>query len=130
MIRMIPRYRMKVWTDIDRMLDGEFVGQWAFELQPIDHVGEEFLAEGRETNMSSERLELLAVVRALEALDDPSWVYLSTDSRYVRHGLKYGLAGWKDNQWRWENAGVWVPVKHADLGRRRHHHPAQRLSHR
>jgi ribonuclease HI len=117
MIRMISRYRLKVWSD---ML-GPTAGQWAFELQPIDHAEEVLLADGRETNMSKERLELLAVVRGLEALGDASWVYLNTDSRYVRHGLKYGMHHWKANQWRWEDAGVWVSVKHADLWQRVDH---------
>jgi len=57
-------------------------------------------------------------VRGLEALDDPSWVYLATESRYVRHGLKYGLHQWKANNWRWENYGVWEPIKNADLWQR------------
>ena len=118
MIRMIARYRLNVWSDMEMLGGGELAGQWAFELTPIDHAEKPFLAEGRETNMSAHRLELLAFVRGLEALDDASWVYLNTQSRYVRHGLKYGLSGWKRNAWRWEDAGVWVPVKHADLWQR------------
>jgi ribonuclease HI len=118
MIRMIPRYRLKVWADLETTATGAVAGQWAFELAPIDGVEEPLLADGSESNITSDRLELLAFVRGLEALDDPAWVYLNTDSRYVRHGLKYGLARWKDNNWRWEDSGVWLPVKHADLWRR------------
>ena len=114
MIRMIPRYKLKVWAETD----SKSTGQWAFDLEPVDQATERFEAEGREPNICDERLELLAVVRGLEALDDPSWVYLSTDSRYVRHGLKYGLHQWKANDWRWENLGVWEPIKNVDLWKR------------
>ena len=118
MIRMIARYGLKVWSDWDTTATGQTAGQWAFELKPLDHAEDAFLADGRETNITSDRLELLAFVRGLEALDDPCWVYLSTESQYVRHGLKYGIGRWKQNEWRWENAGIWVPVKHADLWKR------------
>ena len=118
MIRMIPRYKLNVWAETETSASGKSAGQWAFDLQPVDRRAEGLEAEGIEPNICDERLELLAVVRGLEALDDPSWVYLATDSRYVRHGLKYGLHHWKTNGWRWENYGVWEPVKNADLWQR------------
>ncbi len=44
-----------------------------------------------EPGTDGERLELLAVVRALESLDQPSEVVLLTPSRYVVRGLRHGL---------------------------------------
>lgn len=90
---------------------------WRFVLQSSD--GRQRLeAADREPDDRGERLELLAVVRGLEALDQPSHVTLVTGSRYVRHGLVYGLAEWRENHWRWDRFGEFAPVKNADLWQR------------
>jgi len=68
-----------------------------------------------------ERCELLAVVRGLEALDEPSRVSLITPSRYVSHGLRYGLDEWRESGWLWESFGQMTPIKHEDLWRRVDH---------
>lgn len=65
-----------------------------------------------------ERLELLAVVRGLEALDEPSRVTLVTRSRYVNRGLRRGLAEWRASAWQWERFGRLTPVRDHDLWRR------------
>ncbi len=61
-------------------------GQWRFVLQLIDGT-EQFEAADAEPDARGERLELLAVVRGLEALAQPSRVTLVTPSRYVNVGL-------------------------------------------
>ena len=65
-----------------------------------------------------ERLELLAVVRGLEALDGPARVTLVTKSRYVSRGIRMGLTEWRANDWQWERFGRIVPVKDCDLWQR------------
>jgi ribonuclease HI len=90
---------------------------WRFVLQSSDGV-DRLEAFDREPDDRGERLELLAVVRGLEALDQPSHVTLVTGSRYVRHGLVYGLTEWRENNWRWDRFGEFAPVKNADLWRR------------
>lgn len=92
-------------------------GKWRFVLQSVDGDGR-FAAQDLERHMSSERLELLAVVRGLEALDQPSRVTLVTRSDYVTRGLRYGLEEWRANRWRWEYDGRMVPIKNHDLWRR------------
>lgn len=92
-------------------------GQWRFVLQSVDGDGR-FAAQDHEPETSAERLELLAVVRGLEALDQPSRVTLVTRSDYVTRGLRYGLEEWRANRWRWEYDGRMVPVKNEDLWRR------------
>jgi ribonuclease HI len=92
-------------------------GQWRFVLQLIDGT-EHFEAADAEPDARGERLELLAVVRGLEALAQPSRVTLVTPSRYVNRGLSYGLAEWRVNGWRWEHYGEMVPVKNRDLWQR------------
>jgi ribonuclease HI len=95
-------------------------GQWKFVLQAAD--GSATLeAEDSEPEIHGERLELLAVVRGLEALDQPSRVTLMTSSRYVNRGLTYGLEEWRRNDWTWESFGEMVPVKNQDLWQRLDH---------
>jgi len=55
---------------------------------------------GGEKNTTNNRMELLAVIRALEALKRPSQVKLYTDSVYVQKGMTEWLAGWKARNWR------------------------------
>jgi ribonuclease HI len=71
-----------------------------------------------EAEACGERLELLAVVRGLEALDGPSRVTLVTKSRYVSRGIRLGITEWRANDWRWERFGRVVPVKDRDLWQR------------
>ena len=65
--------------------------------------------------------DLLTVVRALESLDQPSRVTLLGCTRYVAQGIQFGLADWRENQWRWECFGEMVSVRDADLWQRMDH---------
>jgi ribonuclease HI len=91
-------------------------GGWRFCLEaagmkPLEIVDFEPITQGP-------RLELLAVVRGLEALEQPSQVTLLTASAYVRRGIAYGLDDWRANSWCWESHGKMVPVRDGDLWRR------------
>jgi ribonuclease HI len=90
---------------------------WRFALEPVGS-GERLEASDVEPEVGGERLELLALVRGLEALDQPSRVTLVTSSRYVRTGLAYGLDEWRSNGWCWERFGQMSPVKNRDLWQR------------
>jgi ribonuclease HI len=92
-------------------------GQWRFMLQTVDGA-QQFEASDDEPSAVGERLELLAVVRGLEALEQPSRVTLVTPSKYVNRGLAYGLEEWRANDWQWEHYGEMVPVKNRDLWQR------------
>ncbi|MEX0677216.1 MAG: RNase H family protein [Pirellulales bacterium] len=92
-------------------------GQWRFVLQSVDG-SQQFEAADDEPDVAGERLELLAVVRGLEALEQPSRVTLVTPSKYVNRGLTYGLDEWRANDWQWEHYGEMVPVKNRDLWQR------------
>ena len=102
-------------------------GRWRFVLQPngnddsdsdASSMEDLFEAGGTEPDVRGERLELLCVVRGLEALDQPSRVTLITSSAYVKEGIRYGLQQWRANGWRWESFGRMVPVKNQDLWQR------------
>ncbi len=67
---------------------------------------------GGEVDTTNNRMELLAVIRALEALKRESNVKLYTDSSYVQKGMTEWLAGWKAKNWRTASK---KPVKNADL---------------
>lgn len=92
-------------------------GQWRFVLESLD-TPTVMDVEENEEEQEPERLELLAVVRGLEALEQPSRVTLITASQYVCRGLRRGLNAWRENGWQWERFGQWVPVKNGDLWQR------------
>jgi ribonuclease HI len=67
---------------------------------------------GGEMPSTNNRMELMAAIRALEALKRPCRVTLSTDSKYVMDGLTKWIKGWQKNGWR---TAARQPVKNADL---------------
>jgi len=69
---------------------------------------------GGEPATTNNRMELTAVIRALEALKAPCEVDLHTDSQYVKNGIETWIHGWKRNGWKTADR---KPVKNADLWR-------------
>ena len=67
---------------------------------------------GGEPHTTNNRMELMAVIRALEALKPGSRVRLHTDSQYVQLGISGWIAKWKKNGWRTADK---KPVKNEDL---------------
>jgi ribonuclease HI len=67
---------------------------------------------GGEPLTTNNRMELLAAIRALEALKRPCDVVLHTDSIYVRDGITKWIFGWQKNGWRTADR---KPVKNAEL---------------
>jgi ribonuclease HI len=108
--------RFLLISDADRSATA---ARWRFVLQPLE-AGDAAPVEAADTEpaVHGERLELLAAVRGLEALSQPSKVTLLTTSRYVSRGLHYGLAEWRSNGWQWEHFGSMMPVKNCDLWQR------------
>jgi ribonuclease HI len=95
----------------------EPLGRWRFALQGPD--GQTHLeAEDDEPESSTERLQLLAIVRGLESLDEPARVTLVSAGRSISRGVRYGVAQWRENDWQWERYGKLTPVKNGDLWRR------------
>lgn len=92
-------------------------GRWHFVLERID-AAQRFEAADLERLEPRDRLALLAVVRGLEALEQPSQVTLVTTSRYVSRGLRYGLSEWREANYSWEHFGVQKPIRNADLWQR------------
>jgi ribonuclease HI len=84
-------------------------GGWGALLRWRGHERELWGGESPTTN---NRMELLAVIRALEAVKRPLPVRVHTDSKYVQQGMSTWIHGWKKNGWRTANK---EPVKNADL---------------
>jgi ribonuclease HI len=70
---------------------------------------------GGEADTTNNRMELMAAIRALEALKRPSHVKLYTDSIYVMKGITAWIHEWKKKGWRTAEK---KPVKNEDLWRR------------
>lgn len=85
------------------------VGGWGAWLK---YNGNEKSLYGGEENTTNNRMEMTAVIRALEALKRPSEIKLYTDSSYVQKGMIEWMTGWKANNWRTANK---KPVKNDDL---------------
>jgi len=99
---------------------GENPGRWRFTLKEASGLAQ-FQAVDVEPNVSGERLDLLTIIRALESLDQPSRVTLTSCSTYIRQGIQYGIYEWRTSKWQWEFFGYMVPIKHADLWQRMDH---------
>ena len=67
---------------------------------------------GGALNTTNNRMELMAVIEALQALKRPCDVALYLDSQYVRKGITEWIAGWKAKGWRTASK---EPVKNVDL---------------
>ena len=87
-------------------------GGWGALLQAGDKTKELFGGERQTTN---NRMELMAVIQALEALKRPCQIDLWLDSQYVRQGITEWIHGWKAKGWKTASK---QPVKNADLWQR------------
>ena len=71
--------------------------------------------KGGEAQTTNNRMELLAAINALEALERETEITIVTDSNYVKNGITGWIFGWKKNGWK--NAAK-KPVKNAELWQR------------
>lgn len=95
----------------------ESSGRWRFVLQSLDGQSH-FEADDVEDETCADRLELLALIRGLEALDQPSQVTVITRRQAISSGLRFGLESWRENDWQWERYGQMTAVKNQDLWKR------------
>jgi len=85
-------------------------GGWGAVLQFAD---KEKRLYGGEWETTNNRMELTAVIRALECLKDNQWpVRVVTDSKYVLQGITEWIKGWKKKGWRTASK---KPVMNAEL---------------
>jgi|TARA_B110000967_G_scaffold67039_1_gene69340 ribonuclease HI len=70
---------------------------------------------GGEKDTTNNRMEMMAVIAALEALQRGCRVKITTDSQYVMKGMLEWLPGWKKRNWQ---TAAKKPVKNIDLWKR------------
>jgi ribonuclease HI len=101
-------------TSVDIFTDGACSGNpgpggWGAILRSGKHEKE---ISGGEAATTNNRMELMAVIRALQSLTKPSVVTVHTDSRYVMDGATQWMKRWKANGWKTSDK---KPVKNNDL---------------
>lgn len=82
----------------------------------LEYQGREKMISGGEESTTNNRMELMAVIVALEALNRPCEVEVHSDSQYVVNAFnKHWIDGWKKRGWKTANK---QPVKNRDLWER------------
>ena len=130
MIRYVPRYLLYVETNSvalnndvcrDDCRQSARLGHWRFILESLDDSGKLEVTD-EEPGIWGPRLALLAAVRGLEALEQPSRVTLIARSRYLndrfsrltatatQFSSQWELSPWHD---RYQNADLWQRVEAA-----------------
>jgi len=85
------------------------IGGWGAILRYGKH---EKKINGAARDTTNNRMELTAVIRALETLKGACVVHLTTDSQYVQKGITEWLPEWKKRNWK---TSAKKPVKNVDL---------------
>ena len=70
---------------------------------------------GGEAHTTNNKMELMAAIASLEALERPTTLTIVTDSSYVKDGITSWIFGWKKRGWKTANN---KPVKNEDLWKR------------
>jgi|TARA_B100001964_G_scaffold42924_1_gene47710 ribonuclease HI len=89
-------------------------GGWAYILR--DSTGNEVVASGGDPHTTNQKMEVTAVLRALESLEEPSVVAIHADSQYVTKGLTQWMDGWIAKGWKnaskksVANQDLWKPL--------------------
>ncbi len=87
-------------------------GGWGVLLRSDDSEKELYGSEKETTN---NRMELMAAIMGLEALQRPCEVVMTTDSKYVMQGITEWIDEWKKRDWRTSSKKA---VKNVDLWQR------------
>jgi ribonuclease HI len=93
-------------------------GGWAYVIVDSDGTLSHIIIEenwGAERNTTNNRMELMAVIKALEslkALETPKTIEIITDSQYVQKGMSQWIKDWKARGWKTKGKD---PVKNQDL---------------
>ncbi|MFH0937837.1 MAG: ribonuclease HI [Planctomycetota bacterium] len=110
-----PRPRVTIFSD-GGSSPNPGSGAWAAILRYKDHEKE---ISGGERNTTNNRMELTAVIRALELLKTPSDVTVVTDSEYLANAFRQKwIDKWKRNGWRTfkkepvKNQDLWIILDH------------------
>ena len=84
-------------------------GGWGAYIEAENSVEE---LSGYENSTTNNRMELTAVIKALEYIQNHVEINIFTDSKYVMDGINSWIKNWKKNNWKTSNK---KPVKNKDL---------------
>ena len=91
-------------------------GGWGALIQEHNN---EIKINGSEQNTTNNRMELTAVIKALELFEKSIEIEIYTDSKYVMQGITEWIKNWKNNQWKTsqkkdvKNKDLWVLLDQA-----------------
>ena len=105
---MSDQREVKVFTD-GACSGNPGPGGWA---AIIDENGKRREMSGAEDHTTNNRMELIAVIRALGSLTEPSRVHVVTDSQYVALGMTRWIHAWQRKGWKTASGAA---VKNRDL---------------
>lgn len=78
----------------------------------IEDEGDTREIVGSVPQTTNNRMELMAIIRALVSLSEPTRVHVVTDSQYVVRGMTQWINGWRRKRWKTASG---QPVKNKDL---------------
>ena len=102
--------KIKIYTD-GACSGNPGKGGWGALIQENDN---EKKLSGSELNTTNNRMELTAVIKALEHYDEAREIEVFTDSKYVMQGITEWIKKWKNNHWKTsqkkdvKNKDLWV----------------------
>ena len=102
--------KIKIYTD-GACSGNPGKGGWGVLIQENDN---EKKLSGSELNTTNNRMELTAVIKALEHYDEAREIEVFTDSKYVMQGITEWIKNWKTNHWKTsqkkdvKNKDLWV----------------------
>ena len=89
------------------------IGGWGVLIEYEDFNKELF---GGEKHTTNNKMELMAAIQGLEALNENCIVHLTTDSKYVMDGINSWIMNWKKNNWKnsqkqsVKNKDLWIKL--------------------
>ncbi len=89
------------------------IGGWGVLIEYEDFNKELF---GGEKHTTNNRMELMAAIQGLKALNENCIVHLTTDSKYVMDGINSWIMNWKKNNWKnsqkqsVKNKDLWIQL--------------------
>ena len=102
--------KIKIYTD-GACSGNPGKGGWGVLIQENNN---EKKLSGSELNTTNNRMELTAVIKALEHFDKSREIEVFTDSKYVMQGITAWIKNWKNNHWKTsqkkdvKNKDLWV----------------------
>lgn len=99
--------KFKIYTDGSCWPNPDGVGGWAYKVMSKESS---YSDSGGENFTTNNRMELMAIIMALESLPDNSNVEVHSDSKYCVNSVNHWIYGWVDKNFE--------DVKNADLMKR------------